>query len=228
MLSAVVVLCMSSCKDDDEDCSYSVATPEAVDLGLSVKWASFNLGATKPEEFGDYYMWGETTPATDRDCSWSTYKYANGAYNKLTKYSTDHGTNSHYSDNGFIDNKSVLDLEDDAAHVTLGGKFRMPTSTEWQELHDNCAWLWTQVNGVNGYLVTSKKKGFTDRSLFLPAAGARDGSDFSDQVSWGLYWSASIHWHYPFGGKAYYFNKSNNYLGSCERNVGCSVRPVSE
>ena len=111
-----------------EDCSksgktYDFRPVQAVDLGLpsGLKWASCNIGATTPEEYGYYYAWGETT--TKADYSWETYKYANGAKNKLTKYCTD----ASYGDNGFADNKTTLDLEDDAAHVKWGGSWRMPT-----------------------------------------------------------------------------------------------------
>ena len=135
-------------------------------------------------------MWGETTPATDRECSWVSYSLAKGTTSddpKLTKYVPE--SKSKYGDNGFFDNKTVLDPEDDAAHVALGGKFRMPTYAEWQKLHENCTCTRTRLNGVNGYLVTSTKDGFTDRSLFLPAAGCRSGSGFSRQGSLGYYCS---------------------------------------
>ena len=107
----------------------------------------------------------------------------------------------------------------------------MPTYAEWQELHENCTctWTWTRLNGVNGYLVTSTKDGFTDRSLFLPAAGCRSGSGFSRQGSLGYYWSASLFESYPGYASGYLFNESslswNNYNG---RYRGLSVRPVSE
>ena len=136
-----------------------------VDLGLSVKWATCNVGANSPEEYGDYFAWGETKPKDSY--KWSTYKWCNGSKDKLTKYCKE----SYY---GRVDNKTVLDLVDDAAHVNLGGAWRMPTKEEIRELKDNCTWTWTTQNGVNGYLVTSKKN---DNSIFLPAAGYRSGSD---------------------------------------------------
>ena len=132
---------------------------EYVDLGLSVKWATMNVGATSPEEYGYYFAWGETEPKDYYHSS--TYKWCNGSYNNLTKYCID-------SDFGTVDNKTVLDLADDAAHINWGGAWRMPTVEEQQELLNNCTWTWTTQNGVNGYLVTSKKNG---NSFFLACSG---------------------------------------------------------
>ena len=135
-----------------------VPAPEAVDLGLSVKWANVNVGAISPEDYGDYFAWGETELKTDY--SWSTYKFElgtdeNGPFSKYV-------TNSSY---GTVDNKTVLDPEDDAAHVNWGGSWRMPTDAEWTELRTKCTWTWTSE--VNGMLVT----GPNGKSIFLPAAG---------------------------------------------------------
>ena len=121
-----------------------------VDLGLSVKWGTRNVGAAGPEEIGGYYSWGETE--TKR--SPLTYKFSDGQ-GGLTKYD---GT----------DGKSVLDPEDDVAHVKWGGTWRMPTSDEISELIENCTWTWASVNGEIGFLITSNKPGYTDRSIFLP------------------------------------------------------------
>ena len=202
-----------------------VAVPELVDLGLSVKWASFNLGATKPEEAGLYYAWGETQPKNNY--SWSTYKYANGAYNKLTKYVPESDMND-WGDNGFIDNKTVIDPDDDAAHVALGGKFRMPTSAEWQDLLFYCNWELTQLNGVNGYKVTSTVNGFTDKWIFLPAAGLYNGRDLSNYGSYGNYWSASFDKYYPYNAGGWYFVNERNIDNDFNRCLGLSIRPVSE
>ena len=131
---------------------------EYVDLGLSVKWATMNVGATTPEEFGDYFAWGETEPKIWYD--WSVYKW--GTSTKLTKYCTD-------SSFGTVDNKTTLDPEDDVAHVKWGGEWRMPTYDEWDELWDGkCTYTNTTQNGVKGFKLTSK---VTGNSIFLPAAG---------------------------------------------------------
>jgi hypothetical protein len=145
---------------EDDEVRYTELTPEHeyVDLGLSVKWATCNVGATKPEEYGDYFAWGETTPKDAYD--WSTYKWCNGGPSTQTKYCT----NSSY---GTVDNKTTLDLSDDAACANWGGSWRMPTRAEQDELRNNCTWTWTTQNGVNGYKVT----GTNGNSIFLPAAG---------------------------------------------------------
>ena len=136
-------------------------TPEYVDLGLpsGVKWATFNVGATKPEECGDYFAWGETEPKELYD--WSTYKWCDGSYNTLTKYNTD-------SEYGVVDNKKILESSDDAAYVNWGGNWRMPSVDEWNELLSHCSLKWEERNGVSGVALVSVQNG---NSLFLPAAG---------------------------------------------------------
>ena len=184
-----------------------------VDLGLSVKWATMNVGATSPEEYGDYFAWGETEPKDYYH--WSTYKWCNGSYNNLTKYCID-------SDFGTVDNKTVLDLEDDAANVNWGGSWRMPTVEEQQELLNNCTWTWTTQNGVNGYLVTSKKNG---NSFFLPAVGFRYYSELYSVGSNG-YWSSSLGTDYS--GNAYDLGFVSDDVDWDDnfRSYGQSVRPV--
>ena len=156
---------------------------EWVDLGLpsGLKWATCNVGTTTPEGYGDYFAWGETSPKDNYD--WSTYKYCNGSETSLTKYNTS-------SDYGTIDNKTTLDLSDDAARTNWGGKWRMPTKAERDELRNNCTWTWTTQNGVNGYKVTSKTNG---NSIFLPAAGYRYGTSFITVGSYGNYWLSSLY-----------------------------------
>ncbi len=161
-------------------------TFEYVDLGLSVKWATFNLGASKPEEYGDYYAWGETETKnyySESDYKW--FNYVEGSYS-LTKYNS----NSSF---GVVDNKTVLEESDDVAHVKLGGNWRMATDTEWTELIENCTWTWTTRNGTSGRLVTSNIEGYTDRSIFLPAAGVWFGVfyELDNYGARGDYWSSS-------------------------------------
>ena len=176
---------MEKMEVDDSDPNIPDPNPntgnhEYVDLGLSVKWATCNVGASKPEEYGDYFAWGETQPKSTYN--WSTYKYCNGSYNTLTKYNNS-------SSYGTVDNKTQLELSDDAARANWGGSWRMPTRAEQGELRENCTWTWTTQNGVNGYKVTSKKNG---NSIFLPAAGYRDVSSLSNAGSYGDYWSSSL------------------------------------
>ena len=186
---------------------------EYVDLGLpsGTKWATCNVGATSPEEYGDYYAWGETEPKTTY--SWRTYKYG-PYYGELTKYCTD----SDYGKDGFVDNKTVLELADDAARVNWGGQWRMPTDDEWTELRENCTWTWTNLNGKNGYEV----KGANGNSIFLPAAGYRDGFD----SYYGYYWSSSLRAGNPDDAWGVYFGSDDVSRGSDGRCCGRSVRPV--
>ena len=157
---------------------------EYVDLGLSVKWATCNVGARKPEDNGNLYGWGEIVPTDIYDpLSRLTSKWGTNL-SGFTKYNLD-------SENGTVDNKTTLDPEDDVAHVVWGGKWRMPTKQEQVELRNNCTWEWTTLNGVNGYRVTSKIPGYTDRSIFLPAAGAAYNLRY-EYGSTGYYWSSSI------------------------------------
>ena len=195
----------------------------AVDLGLSVKWATFNVGASKPEEYGDYYAWGETEAKSDY--SWSTYKYCNGSSSTMTKYCND----SYFGNNGFTDTKTTLDPEDDVAHVKWGGSWRMPTKTELSELsnNNNCTWHWTTQNGVNGYLVTSKKSGHEGASIFLPAAGTRYDTSLDDAGFCGYYWSSSLYTGgYPYDAWRHYFDSGYHSTHLCCRYYGRPVRPV--
>lgn len=195
----------------------SSATPEYVDLGLSVNWATFNVGADSPEESGDYYAWGETERKTDY--SWSTYEYCNGSANTLTKYNYDieFGT--------VVDNKVTLDAEDDVAHVRWGGDWRIPTREEYDELINNCTWTQTTLGGVNGYLVTSNKPGYTDKSIFLPAAGYRKGTDLINNTDWyGDFWSSSLYESSPeYAWELHFLTDTTNAYYRC---YGVSVRPV--
>lgn len=198
------------------------ASVEAVDLGLpsGLKWATMNVGATKPEEYGAYFAWGETQPKTDY--SWSTYKWCNGSENTQTKYNT----NSSY---GTVDNKTVLDLEDDAAHVNWGGSWRIPTDDEWTELRENCTWTWTDNyngTGVAGDIVTSNKPGYSNKSIFFAAAGCRQGTKLNSVGSYGAYWSSSLYLASTDISYRLYFNYSRVSRSNYGRHFGFSVRPV--
>ena len=207
-----------------EQVSFTTLTPsngmengyEWVDLGLSVKWATVNVGATKPEEYGDYFAWGETEPKEVYD--WSTYKWCNGSYDTQTKYCIADSV-------GTVDNKTQLELSDDAAHVNLGGSWRMPTDAELTELRKNCTWTWTTQNGVNGYKVTSKSNG---NSIFLPAAGYRYDSSLRSAGSYGLYWSSSLSMDYPYAAYGLVFGSGYVDWNNDSRYCGYSVRPVCQ
>ena len=212
-----------------------------VDLGLSVKWAAWNIGAERPEEYGDYYAWGETEPYYEvgyaqespqahwkdgysAGYDWSNYKWCNGSYNTLTKYNT-------ISSYGTVDNKIVLDPEDDVAHVKWGGSWRMPTKAEQEELHNSCTWTWyssgnSEFNGVAGYKVTSNVYGYTGRFIFLPAAGYRYATSLYDAGEGGIYWSSSLSSDYPYDARGLDFGSGSHGTGIYYRYYGLSVRPV--
>ena len=164
------------------NCNQITDCEGAVDLGLSVLWATHNVGAEKPEDYGDYFAWGETQPKGQYD--WTTYKYCKGTSKTLTKYCI-------YSDfgyNGFVDNKVVLDPEDDAATVNWGGNWRMPTEDEFIELLEKCKWIGLSQNGVNGHKVV----GPNGKSIFLPAAGYKRDDELRAIGNFGCYWLSSL------------------------------------
>lgn len=205
-----------SISDYPAELSSSVAEP--VNLGLSVKWASWNVGASAPEDYGQYFSWGEVEGKWNWD--WFTYKWCKDENGIFTKYIN----NSSY---GTVDNKTVLDSEDDAAHVNWGGNWRMPTDAEWTELRENCTWTWTTQNGVNGQLVTSNKEGYTDKSIFLPAAGSLRITRLDYAGSYGFYTSSSLYTNPCFA----WFVRFNSDLVSrsgASRYDGLSVRPVTQ
>ncbi|MBP5397663.1 MAG: hypothetical protein J6Y32_03385 [Bacteroidales bacterium] len=212
----------------------------AVDLGLSVKWATCNLGATSPEGYGDYYAWGETEtyyePGNAQSSKpvwkegksegywWTSYKWCMGTYTSLTKYNN----NASYGYNGFTDNKVTLEQDDDAAYAKMGRSWRMPTRAELDELRDNCTWAWTTLNGKCGFRVT----GTNGNSIFLPASGVRTADEFDYLNSEGHYLSSSLSTFlpcYPFSYRIYYTNgKVYKEVQSDNRCRGYSVRAVTE
>ena len=187
-----------------------------VDLGLSVKWARCNLGATAPEETGDYFAWGEVAPKSCYD--WATYELCKEEKYNLIKYCTK-------SSYGKADNLKKLESEDDAATASLG-KLRTPTIEEWQELSRECTWTWTDVNGKKGYLVT----GITGNSIFLPAAGWKESDESQCMDAVARYWSSSLDTDSPWKAKALF--ESNNPLLKLgcgdDRCWGFSIRPVTK
>ena len=191
--------------------------PTAVDLGLSVKWASFNLGASTPEGSGDYFSWGETAPKSSY--TWSTYAYGQSKNGPFSEYVVNaaHGT---------PDYKTILDLDDDAAHAVWGDAWRMPSKEEVQELRNNCNWQWTTMNGVAGYKVTSKKSGYTGNFIFLPAAGMMSGSKVQNAGTEGDYWSSSLYNTESCSSWSPYFTSSEFSTGDCYRYFGLPVRAV--
>ncbi len=229
LICGVMLVCLSSCyRNEPEDPTNGSdnnggtvqnGPKEVVDLGLpsGTLWATCNVGATSPEDYGAYFAWGEIEPKSYYD--WSTYKYGSD-YDELTKYCT----KSYY---GTVDNKTTLDATDDAAIAHWGGDWRMPTKAELQELVSECIWTWTDNynnTGVAGRIV----KGKNGNSIFLPAAGSRNDSSPDDAGSSGYYWSSSLDDFCP--SDAYYLNFSSDdydwYRYGYTRYSGRSVRPV--
>ena len=196
--------------DDDHD---------YIDLGLpsGTLWATTNVGANAPEEYGDYFAWGETEPKDYYD--WSTYKWCMGSNTTMTKYCD----NSSYGYNGFVDNKTELDPEDDAATAAWGAEWRMPSLEQMQELMDNCTTEWTTRNGVNGRLFTSNING---ASLFLPAAGFRWGSSLRNAGAYGCCWSRTLYSSDPYNAYNLNFRSGLVHWNYFYRFSGQSVRAV--
>ena len=193
-----------------EELSFTTETHAYVDLGLSVKWATCNIGASSPEEYGDYFAWGETEPK--EVYVWSTYKWCNGSQNTLTKYCT----NKEY---GAVDNKITLELEDDVAHVNWGGEWRMPTKAELEELREKCTWTPTKINGVSGREIT----GPNGNKLFLPYSGYCSEDKYPGGGT-GHCWSSTSNSY-----KAYYLTynwSSNGHIVADLRCFGFTVRAV--
>ena len=154
---------------------------DCVDLGLTsgTRWATCNVGADTPEGYGDFYAWGETWPKDN--FTWSNYDWCNGTETSLTKYNDLSGM-------GTVDNKYTLDAEDDVASVQWGSQWRMPTKDEFDELTDECTWMWTTQNGVNGSVVT----GPNGQSIFLPAVGMSENGEVGLVGSAGFYWTSTL------------------------------------
>ena len=208
---------------DTQETQLTINT-EYVDLGLSVKWATMNIGAEKESDYGIMFAWGQTDNAVATNFvdsenypySWKSYKYCNGTFNTLTKYNT----SSLYGENP--DNITTLESVDDVATQIMGSDWRMPTKAEWQELLNNTTNEWTQVNGVNGRKFTASN----GNSIFIPAAGdCYDGS--VDSVGYhGYVWSSSLHTSSPYFAWYLHFSSGSCYMDNSGRCIGRPVRGV--
>jgi len=178
---------------------------DAIDLGLSVKWASNNVGATSPEGYGGHYAWGET--AEKSNYTWDTYQY----YDSST---------------GCVNiGNNISSTLYDVAHVAWGGSWRMPTHEEIQELCSKCTCTWITYNGVNG----KKFTGPNGNSIFLPAPGRHWIAGVDGQGSYGYYWSGTVYSNHSYRAWGLYFGSGDAYPSNCNiRTHGFSVRPVSE
>ena len=206
---------------EQPSCSGSYNGHDFVDLGLpnGTLWATCNIGANSPEEYGDYFAWGETNPKSEY--SWNTYKYANGSLDKLTKYCN----NSDFGNKGFSDTLTVLQPADDVANVKWGSGWQIPTKTQWEELEQNTSRTWTMRSGVKGWLCMASN----GNSLFLPAAGFRSDDSVNEinfnSGNFGNYCSNSL---YDLGSCSWclFFDSNNCFINCSVRSFGLSVRPV--
>ena len=190
---------------------------EYVDLGLpsGTLWATMNVGALAPHDFGDYFLWGETSPKPVYD--WSTYKWCDGSAESLTKYCTS-------SDYGMVDNMVELQPEDDAAYVNWGPSWRTPTIEQFQELIDNCNWESISNHGVNGNWIT----GPNGNKIFLPCAGYRKDGSYLGAGDFGFYWSRTLS-NRPDLAYSLHFMKIGTSANQCTadyRAYGGTIRPV--
>ena len=196
IILTIAIVCAEGCtKDNGGNGSYK--GHDYVDLGLpsGTMWATCNVGADTPSEYGEYYAWGETAPKATYN--WSTYKSSNGDYNQLTKYCTQ----SDFGFNDFTDNLDALLPDDDAATAHWGEGWRTPTYENWVELLSKCSHTWTTRNGVNGCLFTGRN----GNSIFLPAASSRYDDESRNAGDVGAYWSRTLHKSAPDGAKGFQF-----------------------
>ena len=211
-------------------------TYDCVDMGDGLKWATCNIGAENPWDYGDYFAWGETEPK--EDYSWATYKHllsGQSDWRFINKYQVEDGQTSalwYYEGVFSGDGKTVLEPEDDAATANWGGNWRMPTKAEWDNLRNTNKFVWTWTDdyngtGVCGYTVSSKIPGYVGNTIFLPAAGHYLNSSLTLAGSLGYYWSSSLYsgysndaWQQSFKFSVFPTSSSNS------RYYGQSIRPV--
>lgn len=199
---ATMFVCVSTKAQSDNGRDY-------VDLGLKVKWATCNIGATRPEEYGDYIAWGEIEPKGE----YTLFSYFDTAnLGETYRY-------YHYQSGGH----QILEKDEDAAHERWGKNWRLPSNKEQDELREKCTWKWTQLNGVGGYEVT----GPNGNSIFLPAAGYRYDYQYNLEVgNVGVYWSRSLSYNHSGRAMVLDFNPKGVSWQDRSRYLGCSIRPV--
>ena len=216
---------------------YDAPIPEAVDLGLSVKWASVNLFADEPYSIRGHLAWGGYYNTV---YNWSHYRLSQGSKKTLTRYNSD-------KEYGKVDNKKEFkdyNYEDDAARAYLGGNWRIPTLAEWQELIDNCTWKWEYGKYIpdplnpnrniqlRGYRVTSKKSGYTDASIFLTAAGhyqyneEKIKEEYMYPGTLGFYWTSTV--STAGDARSVFLHGGGVNFRHTPRYEGLSIRPVTD
>ena len=210
---------------DDKPIHNKLKQIEYVDLGLpsGTLWANMNLGATSETDYGDFYMWGSTTPNTAEECNWTNAPFNNGSSYYYKKYFISHKSE-------WLDDKGNLKPEYDVAYKETNGMSCMPTSAEFKELYDNTIHEWVEDfngSGVNGWKFISKTN--IRKYIFFPASGFANGTGVYLRGSGGGYWSSSLHpsrsysgLHLSFGSDSVYPQNDNN------RYYGFTVRGVME
>lgn len=199
-----------------------------VDLGLpsNTLWATCNIGATSPEESGDYFCWGEIQIKTYYNLSTYSffrqdgygYEVSHSGYDKYVPQTYLQTLGFHK----FYDNKIELDPEDDAAHMNWGDDWRIPTEREFEELRSLCSWEWTELKGVKGYKVT----GPNGNCIFFPAARKNANDEHGLIYDFGQYLSSTLNEDNPSSAKCLYFSSDEFIVGNALRCYGSSVRPV--
>lgn len=223
MVAFAMTTMFASCTKEDNGGTGTNPDTSAVvwvDLGLpsGLLWANCNLGANAPEEYGNYYAWGETQPK--ENYGWSTYQYCMEDFHQLTKYCD----NSDYGHDGFTDNISTLEAMDDAATAALGAGARTPTEAEWSELMTNTTKELVTENNVYGMKFTADN----GNSIFLPAAGLNDGSEYLLVGEGGYYWSSTLLPERPIFAKDLAYTSFVQIINNCYRSYGLSVRAVRD
>lgn len=212
------VLFFAGCQKPDNKNAYTY-----VDLGLpsGTLWATCNVGAESPEEYGDFFAWGET--ATKDTYNWSTYKYCRGREDQLTKYCCFNAAIGYvYGYHGYSDDLTILQPEDDVATMNWGDEWRMPTYEEGMELCQNTTSTWVTRNGIKGMLFT----GSNGNSLFILAAGCKTDDKLFFVGECGYYWLSSLHATVPSIAWFISFNTRSCGNNCYSRYYGMSVRPV--
>ncbi|MBQ0028956.1 MAG: hypothetical protein KBT32_00800 [Bacteroidales bacterium] len=224
LITMLLMVCGIECSA--QTVSGQVEGHDYVDLGLpsGTKWATYNIGATKPTEYGDYFAWGETKP--QRDYSWDSYKWCH--YKSSDGYGDPTDFNKYVTDSkrGSVDNKTVLDAEDDAATTNWGSAWRTPTEKEMTELKDGCNWEWTDnynETKVTGMIGRSKTNGNT---IFLPAAQSKDDEIYTSNVNYGKYLTCSLHQKESILAIYLFIEKEKIGFGYDSRCYGMTVRSV--
>lgn len=187
-------------------------------------WATTNIGAEKPEDYGYYFWWGDTVGYKRENNKWVASDGSNSNFS-FSSITTCNKNVAILQSEGWITPEGVLAPEHDAAHTHWGGDWRMPTKQEFDDLNNKCDWTWTTMNGVNGYMVRGKDD-FASASVFLPCAGYCDETSLYNAGSFGLYWSSVPHSDDNYGAWYLFFNSGDHSKGCFSRFLGHSVRPL--